>query len=143
MPVIKGIPVSILWWIGLTLFFTWILMRTRFGNWIFAAGGDANAARNVGVPVARTKITLFMLTALAAALFAAIQVLVTGSADTLRGNLKEFEAIIAVVIGGTLLTGGYGSAIGAMFGALSSASSRWASSIPASTPTGSSCSWAR
>ena len=42
----------------------------------------------------------------------------TGSADTLRGNLKEFEAIIAVVIGGTLLTGGYGSAIGAMFGAL-------------------------
>ena len=44
--------------------------------------------------------------------------LVTGSADTLRGNLKEFEAIIAVVIGGTLLTGGYGSAVGAMFGAL-------------------------
>jgi simple sugar transport system permease protein len=93
-------------------------MRTRFGNWIFASGGEANAARNMGVPVARTKITLFIMTALAAALFATIQVLVTGSADTLRGNLKEFEAIIAVVIGGTLLTGGYGSAIGAMFGAL-------------------------
>ena len=118
LPAINGIPVSILWWIGLTLFFTWLLMRTRFGNWIFAAGGEANAARNMGVPVARTKITLFVFTALAAALFAAIQVLVTGSADTLRGNLKEFEAIIAVVIGGTLLTGGYGSAIGAMFGAL-------------------------
>ena len=118
LPAISGIPVSIIWWIGLTLFFTWLLMRTRFGNWIFASGGEANAARNMGVPVARTKITLFIMTALAAALFATIQVLVTGSADTLRGNLKEFEAIIAVVIGGTLLTGGYGSAIGAMFGAL-------------------------
>ena len=118
LPLISGIPVSILWWIGLTLFCTWLLTRTRFGNWIFAAGGEANAARNLGVPVARTKITLFVFTALAAALFAAIQVLVTGSADTLRGNLKEFEAIIAVVIGGTLLTGGYGSAVGAMFGAL-------------------------
>ena len=118
LPSISGIPVSIVWWIVLTLFCTWLLTRTRFGNWIFAAGGDANAARNLGVPVARTKITLFVMTALAAALFAAIQVLVTGSADTLRGTQKEFEAIIAVVIGGTLLTGGYGSAIGAMFGAL-------------------------
>ena len=118
LPAISGIPVSIAWWIALTLFCTWLLTRTRFGNWIFAAGGDPNAARNMGVPVARTKITLFIFTAMAAALFAAIQVLVTGSADTLRGNQKEFEAIIAVVIGGTLLTGGYGSAIGAMFGAL-------------------------
>jgi simple sugar transport system permease protein len=118
LPAISGIPVSIVWWIGLTLFCTWILTRTRFGNWIFASGGEPNAARNMGVPVARTKITLFVFTAVAAALFAAIQVLVTGSADTLRGNQKEFEAIIAVVIGGTLLTGGYGSAIGALFGAL-------------------------
>ena len=118
LPMISGVPMSIIWWIALTLFCTWLLTRTRFGNWIFASGGEANAARNLGVPVARTKITLFVFTALAAALFAAIQVLVTGSADTLRGNLKEFEAIIAVVIGGTLLTGGYGSAIGAMFGAL-------------------------
>ena len=118
LPLISGIPVSIVWWVVLTLVCTWLLTRTRFGNWVFAAGGEANAARNLGVPVARTKITLFVLTALAAAVFAAIQVLVTGSADTLRGTQKEFEAIIAVVIGGTLLTGGYGSAIGAMFGAL-------------------------
>jgi len=118
LPSITGIPVSITWWIILTLVCTWLLTRTRFGNWTFAAGGEANAARNLGVPVARTKITLFVMTALAATLFAAIQVLVTGSADTLRGTQKEFEAIIAVVIGGTLLTGGYGSAIGAMFGAL-------------------------
>ncbi len=118
LPSITGVPISIIWWIALTIFCTWLLTRTQFGNWIFAAGGDANASRSLGVPVNRTKITLFMMTGLAAALFAAIQVLVTGSADTLRGTQKEFEAIIAVVIGGTLLTGGYGSAIGAMFGAL-------------------------
>jgi simple sugar transport system permease protein len=117
LPMVQGIPVSILWWIGLTVLFTFILLRTRFGNWIFASGGDPVAARNVGVPVARTKIALFILTAVAATLFATIQVLTAGSADTLRGSQKEFEAIIAVVIGGTLLTGGYGSAIGAMFGA--------------------------
>jgi simple sugar transport system permease protein len=118
LPAISGIPVSIVWWIGLTAVCTVVLTRSRFGNWIFASGGDSNAARNLGVPVNRTKIALFTMTALAAALFAAIQVLVTGSADTLRGTQKEFEAIIAVVIGGTLLTGGYGSAVGAMFGAL-------------------------
>ena len=118
LPMITGVPMSIIWWLVLTLLCTWLLTRTRFGNWVFASGGEANAARNLGVPVARTKIILFVFTALAATLFAAIQVLETGSADTLRGNQKEFEAIIAVVIGGTLLTGGYGSAIGAMFGAL-------------------------
>lgn len=118
LPEVQGIPVSILWWIGLSAIATWVLLRTKFGNWIFAVGGDANAARNVGVPVARVKIWLFILTALAATLFASIQVLTVGSADTSRGLQKEFEAIIAVVIGGTLLTGGYGSAVGAMFGAL-------------------------
>jgi simple sugar transport system permease protein len=117
-PVVAGIPASIVWWLGLTAIATWVLLRTRFGNWIFACGGDKNAARNVGVPVDRVKTILFVGTALAAALFAAIQVLKFGSADTQRGLLKEFEAIIAVVIGGTLLTGGYGSAIGPAFGAL-------------------------
>ena len=117
-PEISGIPVSIIWWVVVTLFCSWLLSRTRFGNWIFATGGEANASRNLGVPVARTKIILFIMTAWSATLFAAIQVLVTGSADTLRGTQKEFEAIIAVVVGGTLLTGGYGSAMGALFGAL-------------------------
>lgn len=118
LPEVQSAPVSILWWIGLTALATWVLLRTRAGNWIFAVGGDANAARNVGVPVGRVKISLFIVTACAATLFAAIQVLSVGSADTSRGLQKEFEAIIAAVIGGTLLTGGYGSAIGAMFGSL-------------------------
>ena len=110
--------ISILWWIGLALLATFVLLRTSFGNWIFGVGGSAIAARNVGVPVNRVKIILFMATAASAALLAVIQVLDVGSGDVLRGSDKEFEAIITAVIGGTLLTGGYGSAIGAVFGAL-------------------------
>ncbi len=117
-PLANGIPMSIVWWLVLTALATWVLLRTRLGNWIFACGGDANAARNVGVPVARVKTGLFMFTATAATIFALVQTLSVGSADVLRGQLKEFEAIIAAVIGGCLLTGGYGSAIGATFGAL-------------------------
>jgi simple sugar transport system permease protein len=111
-------PVSILWAIGITAVATFVLLRTRFGNWIFGAGGDPESARNVGVPVKRVKIILFICTAFGATLLAAIQVLDAGSADVLRGTGKEFEAIAAAVIGGCLLTGGYGSAIGGFFGAL-------------------------
>ena len=110
--------ISILWWIIVAAVATYVLLRTRPGNWIFGIGGDENAARNVGVPVNRMKVLLFMATAAAAWLVATIQVISVGSADTLRGEQREFFAIIAVVIGGTLLTGGYGSAIGAVFGAL-------------------------
>ncbi|ALR78121.1 ABC transporter permease [[Enterobacter] lignolyticus] len=115
---VQGIPMSILWWLVITGIATWVLLRTRLGNWIFATGGDVNAARNMGVPVDRVKILLFMFSALTATLFATIQVLESGSADTMRGIQKEFEAIIAAVIGGSLLTGGYGSAVGSMIGAL-------------------------
>ncbi|HZH51730.1 MAG TPA: ABC transporter permease [Microvirga sp.] len=117
-PTVTGVPVSIVWFIGFALAATWLLLRTRAGNWIFAAGGDANAARNSGVPVDRVKTGLFMLTACAAALVAILTVLDAGSTDARRGFQKEFEAIIAAVIGGCLLTGGYGSAIGAFFGAI-------------------------
>jgi simple sugar transport system permease protein len=118
VPQVAGLPVAIIWWIVLAAVATYVLLRTRVGNWIFACGGDPNAARNVGVPVNKVKIGLFMFTACAATLFACVQTLDIGSADVLRGELKEFEAIIAAVIGGCLLTGGYGSAIGAAFGAL-------------------------
>jgi simple sugar transport system permease protein len=117
-PLIAGIPKVILWWFLLAVVCHYLLTRTRVGNWIFAAGGDANAAKNVGVPVARVKIALFMFTAFCATLFATLQVCDIGSAAADRGVQKEFEAIIAAVIGGTLLTGGYGSVIGACFGAL-------------------------
>lgn len=117
-PIVAGIPMLIVWAIGLVIVGHLILTRTKFGNWIFAAGGDAQAARYVGVPVNRVKILMFMLTAFCATVFATAQVMEFGSAGADRGLLKEFEAIIAVVIGGALLTGGYGSVIGAALGAL-------------------------
>jgi simple sugar transport system permease protein len=110
--------ISIVWWVAVTALATWVLLRTRQGNWIFGTGGAPQAARNVGVPVYRVKVALFMLTAFAALVVAMLEVVPTQGADALRGNLREFEAIIAVVVGGTLLTGGYGSAVGAFFGAL-------------------------
>jgi simple sugar transport system permease protein len=113
-----GVPKVVVWWFLLTALGAFVLARTRAGNWVLAVGGDANAAKNVGIPVARVKIALFMFTAFCATLFAVLQVADAGSAAADRGLQKEFEAIIAAVIGGCLLTGGYGSVIGAAFGAL-------------------------
>jgi simple sugar transport system permease protein len=113
-----GVPKVIVWWLLLTAIGGFVLARTRRGNWILAVGGDANAAKNTGVPVARVKISLFVVTALCAALFAVLQVADAGSAAADRGLQKEFEAIIAAVIGGCLLSGGYGSVVGASIGAL-------------------------
>jgi simple sugar transport system permease protein len=118
VPLVRGVPKVIGWWGVLAAASSFRLTRTRFGNWIFAAGGDASAAKNVGVPVARVKVTLFMFTAFCAWLFAMLQICDIGSAAADRGLQKEFEAIIAAVIGGSLLTGGYGSVVGACFGAL-------------------------
>ena len=117
-PKVPGIPVEILWFIVIALLATYVLLRTPVGNWIFASGGDRTAASNSGVPVNHVKIALFMLTACCAALVAIITVMDAGSTDARRGFQKEFEAIIAAVIGGCLLTGGYGSAIGAFFGSI-------------------------
>lgn len=117
-PKVPGIPVEILWFVAIALIATYILQRTPAGNWIFASGGDRTAASNSGVPVDKVKISLFMLTACCAALVAIITVIDAGSTDARRGFQKEFEAIIAAVIGGCLLTGGYGSAIGAFFGSI-------------------------
>ncbi|WP_299970508.1 ABC transporter permease [uncultured Roseobacter sp.] len=117
-PVVDGIPMLIVWAIALVVIGHILLTRTRFGNWIFAAGGDPDAARNSGVPVNRVKILMFVLTAFCATVLAVCQVMEFGSAGADRGLLKEFEAIIAVVIGGALLTGGYGSVVGAALGAL-------------------------
>jgi len=109
--------VKVLWWIGLTLAGVWLLAKSRFGNWIYGAGGDPVAARNVGVPVARTKITLFMMTSGVAALMGIITALELRSIQAKEGIGLEFIFIICAVVGGCLLTGGYGSVIGTFFGA--------------------------
>jgi simple sugar transport system permease protein len=110
--------ISILWWIFFTILATWILTRTKFGNWIFASGGDANAARNAGVPVIRTKIILFVMTSMAAAFVGIMFVLRLKGMQAGQGVGVEFFYIIAAAVGGTLLTGGMGSAIGASLGAV-------------------------
>jgi len=110
--------ISIAWWIGFAALAAWLLVRTRLGNWIFAVGGSAQSSRAVGVPVVRTKIMLFMTTALAAWLVGSINILRFASVQANQGIGLEFQYIIAAVIGGCLLTGGFGSAIGAAIGAL-------------------------
>jgi simple sugar transport system permease protein len=109
--------ISVVWWILITVVATTVLTKTRFGNWIYAVGGDKNAARNTGVPVRRTKITLFVCTSLASALVGIISLLRLGSMQAGQGVGEEFTFIIAAVVGGCLLTGGYGSAIGSTIGA--------------------------
>lgn len=109
--------VKVLWWIGLAIVGAWVLARTRFGNWIYGAGGDPVAARNIGVPVARTKVALFMMTSATAALLGIIEALELRSMQAKEGIGLEFIFIICAVVGGCLLTGGYGSVIGAAFGA--------------------------
>jgi simple sugar transport system permease protein len=113
-----GIRISVIWWLAFALLATWVLRRTRAGNWIHAAGGGPDAARNAGVPVHRVKVSLFIATSLAGAFIGIMQAVRFTGADALRGTGQEFNAIIAAVIGGTLLTGGYGSALGAAIGAL-------------------------
>ena len=118
LPIIDGIPVAVGWWIILTILAIVLLQRTQLGNWIYGTGGHTESARNMGVPTNRVKILLFMGTALCATILSMLQVFEAGSSEVLRGQLKEFEAIIVAVIGGTLLTGGYGSVAGAFWGAL-------------------------
>ena len=115
---LAGLNATVFVWILATAIGAWVLTRSRFGNWIFAAGGSADAARALGVPVARVKLTLFLITAISAWTVALLQALRYGGADALRGEQQEFRAIVAVVIGGTLLTGGAGSVLGAAAGAL-------------------------
>jgi simple sugar transport system permease protein len=110
--------VSTFWWVGVTALATWVLLRTRVGNWIFAVGGAQTSARQVGVPVFKTKVGLFMTTAGAGWLVGMLLVFRTSTVQAGTGVGQEFIYIICAVVGGCLMTGGYGSAIGAAFGAL-------------------------
>src|SRR5262249_1447657 len=109
--------VTVLWWIAITALGTWVLARTRVGNWIFGVGGDAKGARNGGVRGGGVKIGLFMCTSFVAALTGIMIALRLASTQAGQGVGEEFEYIIAAVVGGCVLTGGFGSAIGASLGA--------------------------
>src|SRR4028118_1600650 len=96
----------------------WLLLRTRTGNWIFAVGGAQVSARQVGVPVFATKVGLFVTTAVAGWLVGMLSLFKSTTVQSVTGVGQEFIFIICAVVGGCLLTGGYGSAVGAAFGAL-------------------------
>jgi simple sugar transport system permease protein len=110
--------VSILWWLVLVAAGTWVLLRTTSGNWIFAVGGNAGSARAVGVPVKRTKVALFMTVGFCAWIAGMHQLFAYNTVQSGGGVGLELEYIVAAVVGGCLLTGGYGSVVGAAIGAL-------------------------
>jgi simple sugar transport system permease protein len=112
-----SIRITLIWWIVFVAIATWVLVRTHLGNWIFATGGSAPSARAVGVPVTRVKIGLFMLVGFMC-WFTGMHILF--NFNTVQAGIgigNEFIYIVAAVVGGCLLTGGYGSVIGAAIGA--------------------------
>ncbi|MCY4185874.1 MAG: ABC transporter permease [Rhodobacteraceae bacterium] len=113
-----GLDAKVAWWICIAIITYVVLSRTQLGNWIYATGDNKESARANGVPVNQVKIGLFMFTAFCATIFAACQVFDTNTADAAKGNLKELEAIAAAVVGGTVMTGGFGSIVGVIFGAV-------------------------
>lgn len=112
-----SVRITVVWWILFTIVATYVLFKTRIGNWIFAVGGNLESARAVGVPVNKVKIGLFMCVGFAA-WFVGMHVLFSfNTIQSGQGVGNEFLYIIAAVIGGCLLTGGYGTAIGTLIGA--------------------------
>ncbi|MGW4894629.1 ABC transporter permease [Kitasatospora sp. NPDC004240] len=112
------IKATVWWWLGLLAVGSWVLLRTRFGNWIFAVGGDAAAARAVGVPVARTKTVLYLGVGFCAWVLGQHLLFSFGTVQSGEGVGNELIYIVAAVIGGCLITGGYGSVAGSALGAL-------------------------
>ena len=111
-----GLYACVMIWLIMALFCYIVLSKTQAGNWIYSTGGNLSAARANGVPTNRVKISLFVFTAFCATMFAACQVFEVNTADTAKGNLKELEAIAAAVIGGVVLTGGFGTILGILLG---------------------------
>jgi simple sugar transport system permease protein len=112
-----AIGASLLWALLLAATAAWLVARTTFGNWVLGTGGDVVAAREAGVPVRRVKVALFMATAASAAILGLVGVFSNAAAVPDPGLLAG-EAIAASAVGGTLLTGGAGSPLGALLGAL-------------------------
>ena len=108
---------TVLWWLLVAGIGAYVLAKTKWGNWVFAVGGNRDAARAVGVPADSVKIGLFVVVALCGALAGMLIALRYGTVQANQGIGLEFEFIIAAVVGGCLMTGGYGSVIGASLGA--------------------------
>ena len=110
--------IIIVWWVIAAIAIGFVVHLTRLGNWIFATGGDKESARNAGIPVDRLTIGLFILSATAASFTGMCQAILFNSAQVSGGMSIIFNVIVSVVIGGTLLTGGFGSVVGIFVGTL-------------------------
>ena len=115
---VTGFDARLLWFIIIAGAAWYVLARTQLGSWIYATGDNKESARANGVPVNRVKVGLFMFSAFCATIFATCQVLDTNSSDAAKGMFKELEAIAIAVVGGILMTGGFGTIIGVVFGAI-------------------------
>lgn len=112
------VNVTVFWWLAFVALGTWILLRTKVGNWIFAVGGKQDSARAVGVPVRRTKIGLFMAVGFVAWFVGMHNLFHFNTVQSGEGVGNELLYISAAVVGGCLLTGGFGSVVGGAIGAL-------------------------
>ena len=112
-----GLYSCVMIWVLLSILCYIVLSKTQAGNWIYSTGGNLNAAKANGVPTNKVKISLFIFSAFCATIFAACQVFEVNTADAAKGNLKELEAIAAAVIGGIVMTGGFGTIMGIIVGA--------------------------
>lgn len=115
---VTGFDARFMWFIIIALVAWFVLSRTQIGNWVYATGDNKEAARANGVPTNAVKIGCFMFTAFCATMFAACQVFDTNTSDAAKGNLMELFAIAIAVVGGTLMTGGFGSILGVVFGSI-------------------------
>lgn len=112
------LQVMVLWWLALTALYVFFVHFSPFGNWIFAMGGDKASARNAGIPTNRLTMILFVLSCTSAAFVGMCQAILYNSAQVAGGQSFIFNSIIAVVVGGVLLTGGFGSVVGIFFGTI-------------------------
>lgn len=113
-----SMQVIVFWWLAFTAAYVFFLHHSKYGNWVFALGGDKESARNAGIPVTKLTVILFILSATSAAFVGMCQTILFNSAQVSSGMTFIFNSIISVVVGGVLLTGGFGSIIGILFGTL-------------------------
>ena len=114
----NSFQVIIFWWLLLALVYFFVIHMSRYGNWIFAMGGDREGARNVGIPTDRLTIILFVASSTSAAFVGMCQTILYNTAQVSGGMSFIFNSIVTVVVGGVLLTGGFGSVVGIFFGTL-------------------------
>jgi inositol transport system permease protein len=116
---LPSIPIPVIWMLAIVVVASVVLMRTRFGRYVFAIGGNEEAARLAGIDVARVKTLVYVISGASAAVvgFLYMALFSSGSPQTGTGD-ELLESIAAVVVGGTSLSGGRGSIVGTFFGAL-------------------------